>query len=194
MQWPDDCGPVREGPDPSTRLGSSHSAAFFPMRQRKYKADVYHVERNANPDLDARSVVRLCTGFVPFSGTGAKAVVRILTFGPRSISHLLNRVPYHLKILKSPKKSRFTQKVARICLILSKTVVRIFLKVPEWDANLDPDLRIRTRQKSIKTRNVNIFGSGRDPDPRIGLKIMWMNRIRIPKSGFKNFYEDPRFA
>jgi hypothetical protein len=43
---------------------------------------------------------------------------------------------------------------------------------------------MRTRQKSIKTRNANIFGSGRDLDPRIGLKIMRMDpdsdsRIRI---------------
>ncbi len=29
MRWLDDCGPVREGPDTSTGLGSGHPAAFF---------------------------------------------------------------------------------------------------------------------------------------------------------------------
>jgi hypothetical protein len=43
MRWPDDCGSVREGPDSSTGLGSGHSAAFFPMRQRKHKKRTHTV-------------------------------------------------------------------------------------------------------------------------------------------------------
>ncbi len=85
-------------------------SSFLSMHQRKHKrADAYCAVRNADPDLDDGFVVRCCTGFAPFYGTGARADVRIRTFGPGSAYHRLNREPY-----------RFTQKVVRICLILSK--------------------------------------------------------------------------
>jgi hypothetical protein len=72
--------------------------------KKTQKADAFRAVRNADPDPYAGSVVRCCTGFAPFYGTGAKADVRIRTFGSRSASHLLNRVPYRLKTLKRPKK------------------------------------------------------------------------------------------
>jgi hypothetical protein len=58
--------------------------------------------RNADPDLDAGSVVRCRTGFVYSCGTRAKADLRIRTFGSRSASHLFNCVLYRLKNSKSP--------------------------------------------------------------------------------------------
>jgi hypothetical protein len=38
MRWLDDCGSVREGPDPSTGLGSGHSAGFFPCAKENIKS------------------------------------------------------------------------------------------------------------------------------------------------------------
>jgi hypothetical protein len=40
MRWPDECEPVREGPDPSTRLGSGHSAAFLKATKHE-KSEAY---------------------------------------------------------------------------------------------------------------------------------------------------------
>jgi hypothetical protein len=152
-------GPGRSGSEYWTRIRSFSS--FLSMHKTQ-QADANRAVRNADPDPYAGSVVRCCTGFAPFYGTGAKVDVRIRTLGPISASHLLNRVPYRLKTLKSPKTAQIHTKGGANLFNLLKTVGKIFLKLPEWDANPDPDLRIRTRQKSIKTRNTNIFGSGRD--------------------------------
>ncbi len=76
--------------------------------------------------------------------------------------------------------------------IKKKNVFKNFLNLPEWDANPDPDSRIRTRQKFIKSRNAYNFG--RDPDLQIALKLMRMSPDSDYRDGFKNFYADPRFA
>ncbi len=74
---------------------------FFYAPKHKTRTRTGTVQ-NADPDLDAGSVVQCRTSFAHFDGTRAKPDVRIRTFGPS-------------------------------------------------DANPDPDLRIRTRQKFIKT-------------------------------------------
>jgi hypothetical protein len=88
MRWPDDWGPVWEGPDLSTGLGSGHPAAFLPMPNKMSKADTYRALRNADPDEDARSVVRCCTCIPPFYSAGARADARI-------------RVVYYVVVLQS---------------------------------------------------------------------------------------------
>jgi hypothetical protein len=60
--------------------------------------------RNADLDIDARSIVQCCAGFAPSCCTGAKADVRIRTFGPRFASHLLNYVPYRLTLIRAALK------------------------------------------------------------------------------------------
>jgi hypothetical protein len=56
--------------------------------------------RNADPGLDAGSVVQCRARFTYSHGTRAKADVRIRTLGSRSASHLFDCVWYHLKITK----------------------------------------------------------------------------------------------
>ncbi len=103
MQCPDDCGPVREGPDPSTGLGSGHLAAFLPMRQRTLKSG--RVPYGTECGLRCRCQVRrsLLCGTVPFYGTGARADTRIQTTVPDP--HLTPQTAYrtHLTILKNVK-------------------------------------------------------------------------------------------
>jgi hypothetical protein len=76
MRWSDDCGPVREGPDPSTGLGSGHPAFFFTYAPKIIS------KAEADPDVDARSIVWCCAGIAPFYGTGARAEARIRTSVP----------------------------------------------------------------------------------------------------------------
>jgi hypothetical protein len=98
MRWPDEPESVQEGP--GTRIRSFGS--FFIPKHEIWTGSV----RNADPVLDARSVVRCRTGFAYSHGTGAKADVQIWTLRSRSASHLFNCVPYCLKkipkVLKSP--------------------------------------------------------------------------------------------
>ncbi len=61
--------------------GSGYSAAFFLCAKETQKADAYRAVWNADPDSDAGSVVRCCSGFAPFYSTGAKADVWIRPSG-----------------------------------------------------------------------------------------------------------------
>jgi hypothetical protein len=60
MRCPDDCRSVREGSDPSTGLGSGHPAAFYQCAKENSKVAAYRTVRNAEPDVDAGSIVRCC--------------------------------------------------------------------------------------------------------------------------------------
>jgi hypothetical protein len=82
MQCPDDCRSVREGPDPSTGLGSSHLAAFLPIRQRKLKSGRVPYGTECGPGCRCRVRSLLLSGTAPFYGTGARADARILTTVP----------------------------------------------------------------------------------------------------------------
>jgi hypothetical protein len=48
--------------------------------------------------------------------------------------------------------------------------------------------------KIHKTQNANIFGSGRDPDPRIGLKIMQMSPDSDPQIQIQEFLCGPQIC
>jgi hypothetical protein len=91
--------------------------------------------------------------------------------GSGSASHLFNCIPYRFKSPKVLKKSKFTQKMARILKYFIKTVQAIFFKAAEWDTKPGPDLWTRSRQKSLKMWNAYKPGSGRGPDPKIETKV-----------------------
>ncbi len=82
MQGLDDCGPVREGPDPSTGLGSGHPAAFLPIRQRKLKSGCVPYGTECGLGCRCRVRSRLLCSTAPFHGTGARADARIRTTFP----------------------------------------------------------------------------------------------------------------
>jgi hypothetical protein len=143
--------------DPSIQQLSFH----FPWAKENIKkADAYHAVQNADPDLDAGSVVRCCTGFAPFYCTRAKADVRIRTFGPRSASHLLNRVPYCLK-------TRHTKGGANLFIFYQKTIVKIskaaWLRREPGSGSSDPDL-----SKIHQNRKMRII-----PDPN----FIWIHEL-----------------
>ncbi len=81
---------------------------------------------NADPDLDAGSVVRCRTGFAYFYGTRAKVDMQIRTFGPRSASHLFNCVPYCLKIPKVLKSPDSHENGANLFKFIKKPWLNIF--------------------------------------------------------------------
>jgi hypothetical protein len=92
MRCPDDCGSVREGPDPSTGLGSGHPAVFFTYAPKKTSKPVANrTVRNADPDADAGSVVRCCAVPCLFTvpvrgrtrGSGLWSRVRVSFLKPR---------------------------------------------------------------------------------------------------------------
>jgi hypothetical protein len=79
MRWPDDYGRTRS--EFWTRIRSFSSFLTYAPKKTP-KADEYRVVRNADPDLDAGSVVRCCAGIAPFYGTGARADAWIRTSVP----------------------------------------------------------------------------------------------------------------
>jgi hypothetical protein len=60
---------------------------------------------------------------------------------------------YTVKKFQRSKKSRFTRKVTWICLIFIKSVVKDFLKLPEWDADSDRILGSGSVKKLIEITN-----------------------------------------
>ncbi len=75
-------GSVREGPDPSTGLGSGHPAALFLMRQSKTKRGRVPYGMECGPGCRCRIRSPLMCGTAPFYGTRARADARIRTLVP----------------------------------------------------------------------------------------------------------------